>query len=88
MTEESNREGLLARWAPQAIGWIIAALLGFTLMQTRVAILERSFEYHDQRISALENSHKTTEIVIHQINLTLAKIETLLDEINNSRNKK
>ncbi len=42
-------------WLPQLLAWVIAALIAYGRMDTRVSLLEAAKVDHDRRIQVLEN---------------------------------
>lgn len=51
----SERKSTWKDWLPQLLAWLIAALIAYGRMDTRVSLLEAAKLDHDRRIQVLEN---------------------------------
>jgi hypothetical protein len=51
----SDRKQHWKEWLPQLLAWLIAALIAYGRMDTRVSLLEAAKSDHDRRITILEN---------------------------------
>lgn len=51
----TERKNTWKEWLPQLLAWVIAALLAYGRMDTRVSLLEAAKADHDRRIQVLEN---------------------------------
>lgn len=70
-----GRESALARWLPQIAGWLVAALVGLGVYQSRIAVLERTDLEHERRLGALERERHDLVRLLGRVSDSLERIE-------------
>ncbi len=76
-------KGLSALWGfiTPVVGWLVAALVAWSLMGTRVAVLEQRSLENERRIEQLESDVRRLDARLAQIQEGVARVENSVTRV-------